>query len=55
MFDEIIIYVPTGQAAALTAIAVPVCRAHGYDDVLPEAEEHHVQYTMLRPAGKYSV
>lgn len=54
MFDVVITFVPAAQAAAIRSIAVPVCRVHGYDDVLPDVEEQDVQYTMLRPPGKLS-
>lgn len=52
MFDVVIILAPAEQAAAIRSIAVPVCRVHGYDDVLPDDEILDVQYTMLRPPGK---
>lgn len=54
-FDITIVYLPSWALKSFRQLAVPICRAHGYDDVLPEVPDSckgH-QYILIRgPAGK---
>jgi hypothetical protein len=51
--DLVLVYVPLQQLNPLAKLLLPICRQHGYDDVLPEVPHgtYDACFTLIRTSG----